>query len=38
MTIRGRYLVPSVYYYITPLFILLDYAGGLKASNKMKYF
>jgi len=29
MTIRGRYLVPSVYYYITPLFILLDYAGGL---------
>jgi len=29
MTIRGRYSVPSVYYCITPLFILLDYAGGL---------
>jgi hypothetical protein len=29
MTVRGRYSVPSLYYYITPLFILLDYAGGL---------
>ncbi len=25
----ARYSVPSVYYYVTPLFVLLDYAGGI---------
>lgn len=29
MITRARYSIPSVYYYITPLFILLDYVGGL---------
>ena len=29
MIVRGRYSVPSVYYYITPVFILLDYIGGI---------
>jgi hypothetical protein len=29
MIIRGRYSIPSIYYYMTPLFILLDYFGGI---------
>ena len=29
MHTRGRHSIPSVYYYITPLFILLDYLGGI---------
>ena len=29
MAIRGRYSIPSLYYYITPLFVLLDYGWGI---------
>ena len=29
MKIESRYVIPKFYYYITPLFILLDYIGGL---------
>ena len=29
MAIRGRYSISSLYYYITPVFILLDYVGGI---------
>ena len=29
MSSDSRYMVPKFYYYITPLFILLDYFGGL---------
>ncbi len=29
MKIEPRYVIPKFYYYITPLFILLDYIGGL---------
>jgi len=29
MAIRSRYSIASVYYYITPVFILLDYVGGV---------
>ena len=29
MNIQARQTIPKFYYYITPLFILLDYAGGL---------
>jgi len=29
MSIQARHAIPKLYYYITPLFILLDYAGGL---------
>jgi hypothetical protein len=29
MGIRGRYSIPSLYYYVTPLFILLDYGWGI---------
>ncbi len=29
MIIRGRYSIASLYYYATPVFILLDYFGGI---------
>jgi len=29
MGIRGRYSIASLYYYATPVFILLDYFGGV---------
>ncbi len=29
MSLDSRYMIPKLYYYITPLFILLDYFGGL---------
>ncbi len=29
MSSDSRYMVPKLYYYITPLFILLDYFGGI---------
>ena len=29
MGIRGRYSIPSLYYYVTPRFVLLDYVGGI---------
>jgi len=29
MGTRGRYSIPSLYYYITPLFVLLDYGWGI---------
>lgn len=29
MNIQGRHSVPSIYYYMTPLFIALDYFGGI---------
>ncbi|HCO93768.1 MAG TPA: hypothetical protein DIU00_07450 [Phycisphaerales bacterium] len=29
MSLDSKYMIPKFYYYITPLFILLDYFGGL---------
>ena len=29
MSLEPKYMIPRFYYYITPLFILLDYFGGL---------
>jgi len=29
MSLDSKYIIPRFYYYITPLFILLDYLGGL---------
>jgi len=29
MSLDSKYTIPKFYYYITPLFILLDYFGGL---------
>lgn len=29
MAIRGRYSIASLYYYVTPVFVLLDYVGGV---------
>ncbi len=29
MGIRGRYSIPSLYYYVTPVFVLLDYGWGI---------
>jgi len=29
MNIHGRHSIPSIYYYITPLFLALDYFGGI---------
>ncbi len=29
MAIRGRYSIASLYYYATPVFVLLDYFGGV---------
>ena len=29
MATRGRYSIPSIYYYATPVFVLLDYGWGI---------
>ncbi len=29
MVVRGRYSIASLYYYATPVFVLLDYFGGV---------
>ena len=29
MGFRGRFSIPSLYYYVTPVFVLLDYAWGV---------
>jgi hypothetical protein len=29
MSIRGRFSIASLYYYVTPVFVLLDYFGGV---------
>jgi len=34
MAIRGRYSIASLYYYATPVFILLDYFGGVSITRE----
>jgi hypothetical protein len=42
MIFRGRFSIPSLYYYLTPLFILLDYGWGISVRvtvlNSMPFY